>query len=186
MENQFKKRIIIWAIITVVILSIPAVAMLLTDEVDWSIFDFILMGTLIFGFGALFEFGRKRSTNFAYQAGTGLALAATFLLIWINGAVGIIGNEDNPANLMYTLVVLIGATGAIYTQFRPAGMAKTLLLMAIVQFLVPLVALVFWPPATISWGEAGVYRVFTLNLFFVFLFGFSAAMFRQASLASTQ
>ena len=33
---------------------------------------------------------------------------AAFLLIWINLAVGIIGSEDNPANLMYGAVLLLG------------------------------------------------------------------------------
>ena len=36
--------------------------------------------------------------NSAYRAAVGVAIAAAFILVWMNLAVGIIGSEDNPAN----------------------------------------------------------------------------------------
>ncbi len=49
----------------------------------------------------------------AYRFAVGVALAAAFLLVWMNLAVGLIGSEDNPANLMYFGVLAVGFIGAI-------------------------------------------------------------------------
>ena len=39
------------------------------------------------------------------------SLLAALLVAWVNLAVGIIGEPDHPANLMYAGVVVIGALG---------------------------------------------------------------------------
>jgi hypothetical protein len=44
---------------------------------------------------------------------------AAFILIWMNLAVGIIGSEDNPANLMYGGVLAVAIVGAFMVRFRP-------------------------------------------------------------------
>jgi hypothetical protein len=44
----------------------------------------------------------------------------------MNLAVGIIGSEDNPANLMYGGVLAVGIIGAIIARFEPHGMARAL------------------------------------------------------------
>jgi hypothetical protein len=41
------------AVVTGLILLIPLVAMQFTNEVNWSVTDFILMGSLLFGTGTL-------------------------------------------------------------------------------------------------------------------------------------
>ncbi|MGB5332427.1 MAG: hypothetical protein WBM80_04545 [Woeseiaceae bacterium] len=40
-----------------------------------------------------------------YRSAFGLALAAAFILVWMNLAVGIIGDSDNLYNLMYVGVL---------------------------------------------------------------------------------
>jgi hypothetical protein len=55
--------------------------------------------------------------NRAYRAAVGVAIAAAFILVWMNLAVGIIGSEDNPANLMYGGVLAIGIIGAVIARF---------------------------------------------------------------------
>lgn len=42
----------------------------------------------------------------------------------MNGAVGIVGSEDNPANLMYGGVLAVGIVGAVIARFRAEGMAR--------------------------------------------------------------
>jgi hypothetical protein len=75
-------------------LLLPWVAMQFTDEVNWSVTDFLVAGALIAGTGLAFELAAGTTANHAYRAAVGLALAAVFLLIWLNLAVGIIGTED--------------------------------------------------------------------------------------------
>ena len=174
------------ALVTGFILLIPLIAMQYTDEVDWTLSDFIIMGTLIFGTGLAYKLVSRKYSNLACQIAVGLSLMAAFLLIWVNGAVGIIGNEANPANLMYFGVIAVGIIGAITSRFRPSGMIRTLFATAIAQALVPVFALMFWPPRVISWGAAGVSGVFVLNTFFVILFVASALLFRYAAQETSQ
>ncbi|MEZ4791917.1 MAG: hypothetical protein R2783_00105 [Gelidibacter sp.] len=49
------KRLFLISVSTLVLLSIPLVAMLYTDEVNWSLFDFIIGGALLLGAGLLLE-----------------------------------------------------------------------------------------------------------------------------------
>ena len=89
------------AFATASILMLPLVAMVFTNEVNWSLFDFIVMGILLFGTGLTYELAARKAGNIAYRTAVGVALAAAFILIWVNGAVGIIGTERDDANLMY-------------------------------------------------------------------------------------
>jgi hypothetical protein len=68
---------------------------------------------MVMAVGLTYELAVRTTGNIAYRAAVGVALAAAFMLFWSNLAVGIIGNEDNPANLMYFGVVAVGFVGAI-------------------------------------------------------------------------
>ena len=112
----------------------------------------------------------------AYRAAVGVALAAAFLLVWINLAVGVIGDSGDLANLMYIGVLAIGIIGAIIARFRPPGMARALFATALAQALVAVIALIFglgspWSPPA---------EILALNGFFVALFVGSALLFRHA------
>lgn len=109
-----------------------------------------------------------------------MAIATALLLIWINGAVGIIGNEDNPANLLYGGVLLIGVSGVSIARLNPKGMAIALYITAFAQMLVPVIAFFIWPPSVISWSPS-VPGVFVLSGFFATLFIISASLFLKAS-----
>ncbi|MCH7602443.1 MAG: hypothetical protein IIB54_06725 [Planctomycetes bacterium] len=122
-----------------------------------------------------------KTGNTAYKSAVGLALATLFLLFWVNGAVGIIGNEGNHANLMYFGVIAVGIIGAFIARLEPRGMARALFVTALAQMLVPVIALMIWPPQITSWGAAGVVGVFVLNAFFATLFLGSAWLFRNAA-----
>jgi hypothetical protein len=98
------------------------------------------------------------------------------VLLWVNGAVGLIGNEDNPANLMYAGVLAIGLIGAALARLQPLGMAWALSVTAVAQFLVPVIAVIVWRPAF----SPGVVQVFGLNFAFVLMFAGSALLFRRA------
>ena len=117
-----------------------------------------------------------------YRVAFGIGLATAFILGCVNGAVGIIGSEDNPANLMYGAVFAVGLIGSLMARFKPAGMARTLFTAALVQMSVPVIALFIWPQ--ISWGAAGMSGVFVLNAFFAMLFVVSALLFQRAARAT--
>jgi hypothetical protein len=105
------------------LLAFPFVAMRFTSEVQWSAGDFIFMGALFAIVGGALEFAVRASADWHYRAGAALALLATFLVIWANLAVGIVGSEGNPANLLFFGALLVGLIGACIVRFRASGMA---------------------------------------------------------------
>jgi len=181
--NTAYKAAIRLAIATGIILLLPLIAMQYTDEVVWDLADFVVAGVLLFGTGLAYELMARKGGTVAYRAAVGIALATVFLLVWVNGAVGIIGSENNDANLMYGGVIAIGIIGAIIVRFQPHEMARAMFATALAQMLVPVIALIIWPPQVISWGAAGVSGVFVLNAFFVMLLVGSALLFKRAAYA---
>ena len=155
------------------ILLLPLLAMQITDEVVWDLTDFAVAGTLLVGTGLTYELAARKAGNIAYRAAVGVALAAALLIVWINLAVGIIGTEGNPANLMYIGVLAVGIIGAIIARFQPHGMSRALFATALAQALVAVIALIAGMQHHI--GEM------VLNGFFVTLFIGSACLFRQAA-----
>ena len=125
-------RIAGWGIAAFLLL-LPAVAMQFTGEVDWDETDFIVMGVLIGGVGLGIEFLVRQSDSIAYRFGAVLAFLGLFLTTWANLAVGMIGSEDNPYNLLFFGVLLVGMAGAIVARFRPAGMARAMLVTGLAQ-----------------------------------------------------
>ena len=157
---------------------LPLVAMQFTAEVNWA--ETVAYGVMLLAAAGTYELALAlRTRNSAYQIAAGVALAAAFLLGWVNGAVGIIGNEGQPANLMYSGVIAIGLLGALVARFRPRGLSRVLVVVALAQALVPVIALIVWPQ--VGWGAAGMLGVFALNALFVMLFVGSALLFRRAA-----
>jgi cytochrome b len=182
-ENLMKnKNIVRIALVTAFLLLIPLVAMQFNTGVDWNLFDFIVAGTLLFGSGLAYELIARKGGNTAYRAAVGIAVAAALLLAWINLAVGIIGSENNPANLMYFGVIFVASIGAGIARFRARGMACALFVTAFAQALVPVIALVIGRSQLQSMHEPpGLVGVFALNAFFVMLFVVSALLFRHSA-----
>ncbi|MBI4468892.1 MAG: hypothetical protein HY650_06170 [Acidobacteria bacterium] len=169
-------RIAAWAVAALILL-LPLVAMQFTDEVVWDVADFAFAAVLLFGVGVPYELAVRKTGGTAYRAAVGVALAAAFLLVWLNGAVGIIGSEDNDANLMYGGVLAVGVIGAIIARFQSRGMARALFATALAQALVAVVALI----AGLGSPGSGPLEIGALNGFFVALFVGSAWLFREAA-----
>ncbi len=159
------------------ILLLPLLAMQITDEVVWDLADFAVAGALLVGTGLMYELAARKAGNIAYRAAVGVALAAALLLVWINLAVGIIGTEDNPANLMYIGVLAVGIIGALIARFQPHGMARALFATALAQALVAVIALI----AGLGSPWSGPGEILFLNGFFVALFVGSALLFRKTA-----
>ncbi len=177
-----RRTLVRLAAITAAFLTVPFVAMRFSDEVNWSPFDFIVAGTLVFGTGLAFEVIVKRMRGNTYRLAVGLALATGFLLIWVNLAVGIIGSDDNSANALYLGVLAIGGVGAAISRLHPNGMARTMFATGVAQILVPLVALlIFRPPVQGDDAVTELIGVLFLNTAFALLFIGSGTLFRMAN-----
>lgn len=168
-------RVAGWSLVAVLLL-LPAVAMLFTDEVNWTVGDFIFAAVLLVGTGLVLEAVVRLSPDRLYRAGVAVAALTGLLLVWINGAVGIIGNEDNPANLLYFAVLVAAAVGAVVGRFRAPCMARAMAIAAAVQLLIAIAS------PTLGWGPPGVHalRTFFLNGAFVLLWGLAAGLFFSA------
>ena len=149
-------RIAPW-VIAALILLLPLGAMQFTDEVVWDETDFAVIGAMLFGACGAYELAARMTGNVAYRAAVGVAVVAAFILIWINLAVGIIGSEDNPANLMYGGVLAVGILGAlmVYPRSKPHGMARALAAMALpsAQALVGVISLLDLRSIGLHWSE---------------------------------
>jgi hypothetical protein len=176
MNTTYKSAIRV-ALATFLVLLFPFLAMQFTDEVDWDVADFVVAGVLLFSAGLTYEVVTRRVGNIAYRTAAGVAVAAALILIWMNLAVGIIGSEDNPANLMYVGVLAIGIVGAFIARFQPYGMARALFATAFAQALVAAIALI----AGLGYPWSGPLELTLLNGFFVGLFAGSAWLFRRAA-----
>jgi hypothetical protein len=169
-------RIVGWSAAALVLL-VPLVAMQFTDEVNWSPADFVFAAVMVGGVGLCYELTVRKRGDGAYRAGVGIALVAVFLLIWINAAVGIIGNENNDANEMYLGVIAIGIVVALITRFRPLGMARAMFAMALAQTVVAAIAIIL----KLDDEGHGPLELAMLNGLFVVLFVTSAALFLRAT-----
>ena len=130
------------------LLLAPFAAMQVTDSVRWSLADFALAGALLGGAGLGLELAARRTGSRVYWAGLGLALAGAVLLVWANGAVGLIGSEEHPANRLFAGVLAVGLAGAVLARGRPEGMARALVATAAAQAMGVGIALaVDWSPA---------------------------------------
>jgi hypothetical protein len=128
--------------------------------------------------------GHHAKASTAYRSAVAVAIATAFFLVWLVGAVGLIGVEGDRADLMYGAVLAVGIVGASIARFQPAGaarasgMARALLAMALVTALIAVIALIagkHQAPIT------SVFELLGLNAIFVALFLGSAWLFRHAA-----
>jgi hypothetical protein len=169
-------RIAAWTAAALLLL-LPLFAMQVTDEVVWDVADFAIFGALLLGAVVTCELAVRKTSNGGYRSAVGVAVAAAFVLVWVNGAVGIIGNEGHDANLMYGGVLAVGIIGAILARFQPKGMARAMFATAGAQVLVAVIALIAgWGSRQDILGATGIFAMLWL---------ISAMLFRNAASRGT-
>ncbi len=114
-------------------LALPLAAMQFSDEVNWTASDFLFAGVLLGSVGLAYEVIVRRTVNSSFRAASAVALGTALLTVMVNGAVGMIGSEDNVYNLAFAAVLAVAAGGAAIARFRPRGMALAMASAAIVQ-----------------------------------------------------
>jgi hypothetical protein len=85
------------------VLSLPLVAMLITDDVVWSVADFVVAGVLLAAIGVALELSVRKAGNFA----TALGIAA------VGVAEGIFGKADDAPGLVLLGILLIVSACAL-------------------------------------------------------------------------
>lgn len=80
-------------IIPLIFLSIPAIAMLFTDEVNWTVFDFVIMGILLYGTALICELILRMSKSLAVKIVLCSITVILLLLVWAELAVGIFNTK---------------------------------------------------------------------------------------------
>lgn len=161
-------RIIGWGAAACLLL-VPLVAMQLTEEVRWNAFDFVFAAGLILGVGIGFELAVRASRNNAWRAGAAVALANAFLILWANGAVGILGSERDAINTVFTGIVVLALVGAAVARFRASGMAVAMFVAAGAQL------------AAALYGLTIDVRGAVVSGLFVTLWGVAGWLFRRAA-----
>jgi hypothetical protein len=124
-------RIIGWGIAALLLL-LPLVA-----GAPWTASDYVFAAVMFGTVGLAFEFivrkTARKTGSLVYRCGAIVAVVAAFLTIWLNAAVGMIGPEDNPYNLLFLGVPLVALAGSGVARFRPIGTAWAMLTAAAAQ-----------------------------------------------------
>ena len=141
-------RLATWMGVIGVILAIPLVAMRYTDEVAWTRVDFIAAGAMLGAAALAYELATMNKASLAYRAAIALAVGTALMLLWVNGAVGVLGDEANAANLIFLGVIAVGVIGAVVAGLRSPRMAYAMIATAFAQIVAAMIALIF------SWGAA--------------------------------
>lgn len=89
--NKKNKRFIGILTAIVLLLFIPLIAMQFTDEVNWALSDFVVMGVLLIGTGLLCELVLRKVGKTSWRIALCMVLLLVFFLIWAELAVGIFG-----------------------------------------------------------------------------------------------
>ncbi len=122
-------RTVMWGGAVALLLA-PAVAMQFTTEVQWTLFDFALMGVLLAIACGVGELVLRASDSLTYRLGAAVAIGTTFVLGVGKLAVGLIGSEDNPANDRVWAVLAVGVVGALIARFKPRGLSLVMVALA--------------------------------------------------------
>lgn len=158
------------------LLCVPAVAMRFPGSgFDWTASDFVIMGVLFALILGAYEFLAARAPSIAYRAASVLTVLGAFLLIWMNMAVGIIGSENNDANLMFVVVIVLIVGGACLARFEALGMSNALFTAAAAQLAIGVVAFAFDLGTD---GRAWPRDVIVLTSFYTGLWAVAGTLFR--------
>lgn len=177
-QQKFSRAAGIVALVTVLILLVPLVAMQFSTEVSWSVFDFLVMGVLISGTGLAYVWFIRRFPGILYHVAAALALVTTFLMIWVNLAVGLIGSGPNAANLMYMAVIPVLIAGTVRARMKAAGMERTMYAAGLLLVLLAGIALI---TGMQRYSDGSATEILAISGFFAGLFFIAGLLFRYAA-----
>lgn len=86
------KNILLLLTLVSVLLLTPLLAMQFTNEVSWSLFDFIVAGVLLFGTSLIIDFVLRKVQSTKHRILICGIILLLLFLIWAELAVGIFGS----------------------------------------------------------------------------------------------
>ncbi|WP_324805929.1 hypothetical protein SH584_07315 [Sphingomonas sp. LY29] len=159
----------VWAGATA-LMVIPVIVLRAVNGEAWDLpGEAIFLAGLVSGVGIAFEVAKRIPDRLAYASGIGLAIWAALLQMWINLAVGIVGSEDNPVNLIYLGVTVFALLATIAARFRAEWMVSAMKATAVAQASTFVIALL-----------AGGGFTGPITVFFTALWLIAAWLFRRA------
>lgn len=176
--RKFSQSLLGVAIVTLLLLLVPLVAMQFSDEVAWSAGDFMIAGALLFGTGAAYVVATVSASNIIYRAAMGLGLGAVLFMIWANLAVGLIGAGAHAGNLMYAGVVVVAIIGIVRSRFRARAMAEAMYAVALSLAFVAAIALL---TGMDHYPGSSMKEILGVNAFLATPFVLSGLLFRFAA-----
>ena len=87
------KRLIAIVLTVAFLLLVPLIAMQFSNEVNWTLFDFVVAGSLLLGTGLMCELVLRTVKKRPYRLAICIVMLAICFLVWIELAVGIFGTR---------------------------------------------------------------------------------------------
>lgn len=174
-QKKLSQSLALVSLVTLLLLSVPFVAMQFSLEVNWSLADFIIAGILIFITGLSYVLLTRSSSDIVKRIAVAFAIGSTFFLVWANLAVGLIGSGPNAANLMYIGIVAIVVIGTFVSRSTAEGMERVMFTAAIALVLVAVIQLL---GKMYEYRQSSAGEVIGVNAFFAALFVVSGLLFR--------
>lgn len=158
------------------LLALPALAMQITREVDWTASDFVFAAILLGMLGAMVELAIRFSRRGAARIGYLLTGLVIFFTFWSNAAVGIIGDDD-AVNVYFFAMIVAAAIAGTLVRFRPIALRWIALSLAAGQYAVGVAALYMMPGHAVEWGVLSFFALLWLTV---------AGLFRRAAFPLTR
>lgn len=175
MKQRLSGNILIVAAVTVALLLLAFVLRQVAGSPEWTAMDFAVVAIMFFGTGLAYVLITHKRKEALYRLAVALSAATGLLLFWSNLAVGLIGSEDEPANLMYFGVLAVAFIGSVISRLQPRGLAVVMWITAGAQVLTVIIALLAgWQHL----AESSVTEIIGINGFFAVLWAISGLLFR--------
>jgi len=89
MQSSLPRALFNVAAATVLVLSIPLIAMQFTSEVNWGPGDFALAGLLLFCSGVIYVVASRRIHSKAHRAVVAAIVVGVLAVVWAELAIGL-------------------------------------------------------------------------------------------------
>lgn len=144
------------------LLMLPALAMKMTGEVNWTASDFVFAAVLLGFAGTVVELSARFARRGALRNGYILAGFTAFFTFWSNAAVGIIGDDD-AVNVFFFLMVVAAIVAGMIARFRPDAMRWIAAVLATGHYAVGIAAFSMMPGHAVEWGLLTIFTLLWLT-----------------------
>ncbi len=155
-NNKPVNSLKITILLLLLMLIFPLIATYLSPEVNWGLEDFIVAGCLLMAISFAYWLLARRTKHLNFRVGIAVMLFAYLLSIWVNMAVGIIGEPENPVNLLFYVLLAGGALPLVWGKLSLESMKTTNTFLAI--------SFVITSAAVLYLGYSAAAAVFTVAI----------------------